>query len=198
MDKKIAKALADANVVKFGEFTLVSGMKTPVYFDLRILPSYPNSMKIVAEELSKLVKKLKADIVAGAEKAGMPLSTAVSLKTKIPMIYARKMPKSYGTGEMIEGVLQKDAKVVLIDDMTTNGFSKIKFIDGIKHAGGIVKDVFVVLDRQQGGAETLAKAGVKLHSLITSRELLAYMKEHGMIGESKYDEILDYLGGNKG
>ena len=130
MDKKIAKALADANVVKFGEFTLVSGMKTPVYFDLRILPSYPNSMKIVAEELSKLVKKLKADIVAGAETAGIPLSTAVSLKTKIPMIYARKMPKSYGTGEMIEGVLQKDAKVVLIDDMTTNGFSKIKFIDG--------------------------------------------------------------------
>src|SRR3989338_5725080 len=132
MNEKIAKALADAKVVKFGEFTLASGLKSPIYVDLRVLPSYPESMQIVAEELVKVVKKIKPDVVAGAETAGIPLSTAISIKTKIPMIYVRKRPKSYGTMEMIEGVLKKNAKVVLVDDMATNAFSKLNFIQGIR------------------------------------------------------------------
>ncbi len=197
MNEKIAKALTDANVVKFGQFTLTSGIVSPIYVDLRILPSYPDSMAIVAEELIKLVKKLKPEVVAGAETAGIPLSTAISLKTKIPMIYVRKKPKTYGTGEMIEGVLKKDAKVVLIDDMATNAFSKIKFIEGIKQAGGIVKDVVIVLDREQGGVDALNKEGVKLHSLITLKELLSYMKENNILDDNKYNKILNYLEQNK-
>ena len=197
MNEKIAKALADAQVVKFGEFTLVSGMNTPIYIDLRVLPSYPESMAAVTEELVRVVKKLKPDVVAGAETAGIPLSTAISLKTKIPMIYVRKRPKSYGTQEMIEGILNKNAKVVLIDDMATNAFSKIKFVDGIKQAGGIVDDVVIVLDREQGGAEALAKVNIKLHSLITLKELLSYMKDNNLIDDSKYNGILNYLEKNK-
>ena len=111
MNEKIAKALTDANVVKFGEFTLASNLVSPIYVDLRVLPSYLESFKTVTGELAKLVKKLKPDVVAGAETAGIPLSTAIALKTNIPMIYVRKRPKSYGTQEMIEGVLKKDAKV---------------------------------------------------------------------------------------
>ena len=197
MNEKIAKALADAKVVKFGEFTLASGLKSPIYVDLRVLPSYPESMQIVAEELVKVVKKIKPDVVAGAETAGIPLSTAISIKTKIPMIYVRKRPKSYGTMEMIEGVLKKNAKVVLVDDMATNAFSKLNFIQGIRQAGGIVNDVVIVLDREQGGVEALAKESVKLHSLITLKELLQYMKNNNLIDDDKYNEILDYLERNK-
>lgn len=197
MNEKIAKTLADINVVKFGEFTLASGLVSPIYVDLRILPSYPDAMAAVTEELVKVVKKLKPEVVAGAETAGIPLATAISLKTKMPMIYVRKRPKSYGQGEQIEGVLKKDAKVILIDDMATNAYSKIKFIEGIKHSGGIVEDVLIVLDREQGGVEALAKENVKLHSLITLKELLGYMKNNNMIDDSKYNEILDYLEQNK-
>ena len=197
MNEKIAKALADANVVRFGEFTLASGLITPIYIDLRVLPSYPESMIVVVEELVKLVKKLKPDVVAGAETAGIPLATAISLKTKIPMIYVRKRPKSYGRKEQIEGVLEKDSKVVLIDDMATNAFSKLMFIEGIKNSHGIVEDVVIVLDREQGGADALAKENVKLHSLITLKELLSYMKDNDLIDDGKYNEILDYLGRNK-
>jgi orotate phosphoribosyltransferase len=193
MNEKVAKALTDARVVKFGEFELVSGMKTPIYVDLRVIPSYPESMKVVAEELSKLVKTLKPDVVAGAETAGIPLATAISLKTKIPMIYVRKRPKRYGTMEMIEGILQKNQKVVLIDDMATNAFSKVKFVEGIRHSGGIVNDVVIVLDREQGGVEALSKEDVKLHTLITLKELLAYMKDNNLIKEDKYNEIFEYL-----
>ena len=197
MNEKVAKALTDANVVKFGEFTLASGIVSPIYVDLRVLPSYPESMATITEELVKVVKKLKPDVVAGAETAGIPLSTAISLKTKIPMIYVRKRPKSYGTKEQIEGVLEKDAKVVLIDDMATNAFSKIKFIEGIKNSGGVVEDVVIVLDREQGGVEALAKENVKMQSLITLKELLSYMKDNGLVDENRYNETLDYLEKNQ-
>lgn len=197
MNKKVAKALTDANVVKFGEFALASGITSPIYVDLRILPSYPESMDFISGEMLKIVKKLKPDVVAGAETAGIPLSTAISLKSKIPMIYVRKRPKSYGRKEQIEGVLGHGAKVVLIDDMATNAFSKLKFVEGIKNSGGVVEDVVIVLDREQGGVEVLAKDGIKLHSLITLRELLDYMKENNKIEESKYNEVLEYLEKNK-
>jgi len=197
MNEKIAKALVDANVVKFGEFTLASGIVSPIYVDLRVLPSYPDAMETVSEEMAKVIKKLDPDIVAGAETAGIPLSTAISLKTKIPMIYVRKRPKRYGTEEMIEGILKKDQKVVLIYDMTTNAYSKLKFINGIKYSGGIVNDVLIVLDREQGGVEALSKENVKLHSLITLKELLSFMKDKKLINDDKYNEILDYLEKNK-
>ncbi len=197
MNEKIAKALTDAKVVKFGEFTLASGLVSPIYVDLRILPSYPDSMAVTTEELVKVVKKLKPEVIAGAETAGIPLSTAISLKTKIPMIYVRKKQKSYGRQEQIEGVLKKDAKVILIDDMATNAYSKLKFVDGIKASGGVVEDVLIVLDREQGGVEALAKENIKLHSLITLKELLNYMKDNNMIDDDKHKDILDYLEQNK-
>ena len=197
MNEKVAKALVDANVVKFGEFTLVSGLKTPIYVNLRVLPSYPESMEAVTEELVKAVKKIKPDIVAGAETAGIPLSTAITLKTKIPMIYVRKRPKGYGMDKLIEGELKEGQKVALVDDMATNAFSKLAFIDGIRQAGGIVNDAVIVLDREQGGADALAKENVKLHSLITLKELLSYMKDNNLIDDDKYNEILDYLEKNR-
>jgi len=197
MNEKIAKALVDASVVKFGDFTLASGIKSSIYVNLRVVPSYPESFAIIIEELSKVVKKIKPDVVAGAETAGIPLAAAISLKTKIPMIYVRKRPKGYGMNQLIEGELEKGKKVVLVDDMATNAFSKLAFIEGIRQAGGIVNDVVIVLDREQGGTEALAKENVKLHSLITLKELLNYMNINNMIEDSKYNETLNYLEQNK-
>ena len=164
---------------------------------LRVLPSYPDAMETVSEEMAKKIKEFNPDIVAGAETAGIPFSTAISLKTKIPMIYVRKRPKRYGTEEMIEGILEKGQKVVLVDDMTTNAYSKLKFINGIKYSGGIVNDVLIILDREQGGVEALSKENVKLNSLITLKELLSFMKDKNLIDDKKYNEILDYLEKNK-
>ena len=197
MNEKIAKALVDASVVKFGDFTLASGIKSSIYVNLRVVPSYPESFAIIIEELSKVVKKIKPDVVAGAETAGIPLAAAISLKTKIPMIYVRKRPKGYGMNQLIEGELEKGKKVVLVDDMATNAFSKLAFIEGIRQAGGIVNDVVIVLDREQGGAEALAKENVKLHSLITLKEQLNYMKDNNLIDDSKYNGTLNYLEQNK-
>lgn len=193
MKTNIAKALFDAKVVKFGLFTYVSGKRGPVYVDVRTLPSYPESMKTVTDGMSKEIEKLKPDVIAGAETAGIPLAAVVSSKTMIPMVYVRKKPKSYGTKSKVEGVLNKGDRVVLIDDMITDGGSKMDFIDGVRSVGGVVDDLFVVLDREQGGSEALSSVGVELHSLITLKDMLEYMKKNKSIREEDYRSVLDYL-----
>jgi len=138
MKDKLAKALCDAKIMKFGLFSLASGRKSPVYVDVRVLPSFPKSFSLAIDELAKKVKELKVDVVAGAETAGIPLATAISLKTKLPMIYVRKRPKSYGTMEMIEGVLKKDAKVIAgkvypanVTTNSENGVSDFEKLDPV-------------------------------------------------------------------
>ena len=190
---KIAKALCDAGVLKTGLFTYASGKRGPVYVDIRVLPSYPKSMQLVTYKLAEVVKKIKPDVVAGAETAGIPLAAVVSIKTGIPMVYVRKKPKEHGTKAQIEGILEDGKKTVLIDDMMTDGGSKLNFINGIRDAKGIVEDAVIVLDREQGGAETLKNVGVRLHSLITLKELLAYMKSKKLIPEKEFDNIMLYL-----
>lgn len=194
---KIAKALVDANVVKFGEFVLASGAKSPIYVDLRILPSFPEPFQLIADELAKAVKALDINVVAGAETAGIPYAAAIALKSSLPMVYVRKQPKGYGTMSMIEGVLNKDDKVVLVDDLATGGYSKLRFVEGIQKAGAIVNDVLIVLDREQGCKEALEEKGIALHSLITLKELLKYMKSKELVTAEKYKEILRYLEENK-
>lgn len=191
---RIGKALAGANVIKFGEFTYVSGKKGPIYVDMRLLPSTPSAMDEVTDELASLVTRLKPDVIAGAETAGIPLAAVVSFKTGIPMVYVRKKPKEYGGKSRIEGFIGHGDKVVLIDDMITDGGSKKTFIDGIREANGVITDTIVVLDRQQGGGETLEQDDVKLHSLINLGELLEYMKDNSLLDNNKYEEVLEYLG----
>ncbi len=189
----IAKAICDVNVVKFGDFMLASGRRSPVYIDLRILPSFPEQFGVVIGEMAKLVKKLGVDVIAGAETAGIPLAAAIAIKAGIPMVYVRKRPKDYGTRSQIEGVLNNGNKAVLIDDLITDGNSKIGFVEGIKRQGGIIEDILVILDREQGGKEMLEKNGLKLHSLIKLRDLLSYMKENNLVTEEKFNEVMDYL-----
>jgi len=193
MKDKLAKALCNANIMKFGLFSLASGRKSPVYVDVRVLPSSPASFSLAIDELVKKVKALKVDVVAGAETAGIPIAAAIALKAKLPMIYVRKRPKSYGTMSFIEGVLEKDQKAVLIDDMITDGKSKMRFIEGIKKEGAVCEDVLVILDREQGGTENLSAENLKLHSLITLKELLEYMKKNELVDEDNYNITMNYL-----
>jgi len=187
----VLQALADANVVKFGEFTLVSGEKSPIYVDLRTLPSNPQAFDTVTTGLAELAKG--ATVLAGIETAGIPLAAAMAIKLKKPMIYVRKKQKEYGTKSRIEGILTPSDKVLLVDDLMTRGTSKMDSIEAVKEAGNDVKDLAIVLDREQGGAEELAKIGVKLHKLVTLKELLTYMAGKKLITSEQHKKVLDYL-----
>jgi|ETNmetMinimDraft_2_1059921.scaffolds.fasta_scaffold06841_3 orotate phosphoribosyltransferase len=193
MSKEIAQSLNDAGVMKFGLFTLASNRTSPVYIDIRILPSTPKAFDAIVDALVEKVKALKVDVVAGCETAGIPIAAAIAIKAGMPMIYVRKRAKGYGTNSMIEGVLKKGQKVVLIDDMITNGKSKIGFVEGVRKEGAVVSDCLVILDREQGGSDTLAEVDLKLHSLITLNEFLEFMKESGGVDEDNYNITKKYL-----
>ena len=194
MDKnKVLEALTNANVVRFGEFTLVSGETSPIYVDLRVLPSYPESFDTVTSAMAELVKKTGADVIAGMETAGIPLSTAIALKLKKPMVYVRKKPKAYGTHSRIEGMLREGDKVVLVDDLMTRGTSKVDFIKPVRDAA-TVSDLVIVLDREQGGEDVMVQNKVTLHKLVTLKELLSYMVDKGFISQDQYSKVLVYLG----
>jgi len=194
MDKnKVLEALTNANVVRFGEFTLVSGETSPIYVDLRVLPSYPESFDTVTSAMAELVKKTGADVIAGMETAGIPLSTAIALKLKKPMVYVRKKPKAYGTHSRIEGMLREGDKVVLVDDLMTRGTSKVDSIKPVRDAA-TVSDLVIVLDREQGGEDVMVQNKVTLHKLVTLKELLSYMVDKGFISQDQYSKVLVYLG----
>ncbi len=193
MIEEVAGALCDARVVRFGVFTYVSGRKGPIYVDMRVLPSTVPAMDAVTDAMAETVDKLGPDILAGAETAGIPLAAVLSMKTGIPMVYVRKKPKEHGTRSQVEGFLDDGQGVLLIDDMITDGGSKLGFIAGIREAGGEVSAALVVLDRLQGGSATLSGAGVGLHSLITLPELLDYMVAEGLLERERYDEVVSYL-----
>ena len=130
--QKIADILLSIGCVNINfknKFTLTSGKKSPVYVDCRKLVSFPKEREIIINEMSKQIKsKYKNQIVvAGGETAGIPYSSYISQKLKLPMVYIRKKPKGFGKGKIIEGEFKKKSKSVLIEDMATVGGSKIHF-----------------------------------------------------------------------
>ena len=196
MDNLYAK-LFDCGCVKFGEFKLKSGIMSPVYVDFRTLVTYPDVLKSVAQAILGVMKGLSYDRVAGIPYAGLPLGVAVSLEGGVPMLYARQEQKSHGTARRIEGDYQAGETVVVIDDIITDGASKIEAIEPLEEARLIVKDVVIVLDREQGGAAKLADAGYTLHSVGTLSQVLESLVRQGKVTQEKRDEVARFIAENQ-
>jgi uridine monophosphate synthetase len=196
MDNLYAK-LFDCGCIKFGEFKLKSGIMSPVYVDMRTLVSYPDVLKSVAEAMLGIMKSLSYDRVAGIPYAGLPLGVAVSLEGGIPMLYPRKEAKSYGTAKLIEGAYNAGETVVVVDDIITDGASKIEAIAPLQEVGLVVKDVVIVLDREQGGAAKLAQAGYTLHSIGTLSQILESLVRQGKVSAEKQAEVARFIAENQ-
>ena len=171
---ELADGLLEAGCVKFGQFTLKSGLLSPIYLDLRLLVGYPRLLEQVARSYLPLLRSLTFDRLAALPYAALPIGAALSLQGGWPLIYPRKEVKAYGTKAEIEGVYVSGERLVVIDDLATTGGSKFEAIDKLVAAGLQVSDVVVLIDRQSGAAAALAKAGYRLHSVFTLRQLLDY------------------------
>ena len=193
MKKDIALALHEIGAIKFGEFTLKSGMKSPIYIDLRVLISYPKVLKLVSDAITGLAKDLKFDVIAGIPYTALPIATAISIDQGWPMVYARKEVKDYGTKKKLEGVYKEGQTALIIDDLITTGGSKFETIEPFEASGLKITDFVVLVDREQGGGRKLEEKGYKFHSVIGINELLDILKEEGKISEEDYNRSKKFI-----
>ncbi len=194
---ELYEKLFDAGCIKFGEFKLKSGIISPVYCDFRGLVSHPALLKEVGEALAARAKQIGCDRIAGIPYAGLPLGVATSMAGDIPMIYPRKEAKDYGTKKLIEGTFCDEDKVLVIDDIITDGASKIEAIAPLKDAGLVVSDVLIILDREQGGDKILANAGYKLHSLGKLSEVLDALVVSGKVEPAMREKVSEFIKANQ-
>src|SRR5512139_3594386 len=191
----LADALLDAGCIKFGSFTLKSGLQSPIYIDLRQIITYPRLLEQIGAAYLPILQQLTFDRIAGLPYAAIPIATAVSLQGNYPMIYPRKEVKTYGTKADIEGEYHAGETVVVIDDLATTGGSKFEAIEKLTGVGLVVKDVVVLVDRQSGAKESLAQAGYNMYAVLTISQLLDYWEEHGKVDKEKIAETRNFLKG---
>jgi len=175
----LADGLLSAGCIKFGQFTLKSGLISPIYIDLRRIITHPRLLAQVGDAYLPLLKELQFARIAGLPYAAIPIATAISLAGAYPMLYPRKEVKTYGTKAEIEGEYNAGETVVVIDDLATTGGSKFEAIEKLTAVGLLVRDVVVLVDRQSGAKQSLAEAGYTLHAVLTISELLDYWEQTG-------------------
>jgi uridine monophosphate synthetase len=217
--KEIVRALYKHGMIKtwFRDnprgWTLVSGIWSPLYIQLRPLSSYPELLKKVGDALGRLIKAecIGVNRIIGVATAGIPIATAVSLEANIPSCFTRKLEgvrsladfnrfvKDYGEHSMIEGVLEDGDAVGIVDDLITKFDSKVlaikqlefeRAVRGLKHV--TCSDVIVVLDREQGAKEIAKEYGIELHSLIPFMSKGAEWLK-GDLADQEYEFIVNYL-----
>ena len=193
--EELALKLAEIGAVKFGLFTLKSGLKSPVYIDLRVLVSYPDALKMIGKALGEKAEEenLEFDLIAGIPFAAISIATAVSLEKNWRMVFPRKEQKEHGTKAKVERKYSKGEKVLVIDDLITNGASKFEAIAPLEKEGLKVKDILVVVDREQGGAKELLKEGYHLHSVFKVTELLEILNKNNKIDQIHYESAKEYF-----
>jgi uridine monophosphate synthetase len=189
----LADELLAAGCIKFGDFTLKSGVQSPIYIDLRQIITYPKLLEQIGVAYLSLLKDLKFDRIAGLPYAAIPIATAISLAGSYPMIYPRKEVKTYGTKAEIEGEYHAGETVVVIDDLATTGGSKFEAIEKLTGVGLVVKDVVVLVDRQSGAKESLEQAGYSMHAVLTIGQLLEYWEEAGKVETEKIEKTRKFL-----
>lgn len=189
----LAEGLLDAGCIKFGEFTLKSGLKSPIYIDLRQIITYPKLLEQIGQAYLPLLNELKFERLAGLPYAAIPIATAISLAGNYPMIYPRKEAKAYGTKAEIEGEYHAGETAVIIDDLATTGGSKFEAIEKLTGAGLLVKDVVVLVDRQSGAKESLEQAGYAMHAVLTISALLEYWESNGKVDKEKIAATREFL-----
>lgn len=153
-----------------GEFKLRSGQISNEYFDKYRFESQPTLLNAIAEQMSSLIPP-DTEVLAGLEVGGIPIATALSLKTGLPIVFVRKKAKDYGTCQLAEGVTIKGKKVCIIEDVITTGGQVHLSAEDLRREGAQLSDVLCVIDRGSDSIQKMKEKGLNLHPLFTMAEL---------------------------
>ncbi|MEY2936125.1 MAG: orotate phosphoribosyltransferase [Pseudomonadota bacterium] len=159
-----------------GEFRLRSGATSAEYFDKYRFESRPDLLRAIARHLAPLVPP-GTEVLAGLELGGVPIATALSLETGLPVAFVRKEAKSYGTCRVAEGAEVANRRVLIVEDVVTSGGQIVKSTEELRALGAAVSCAVCVIDREAGGVESLAQSGLRLLALFTKSELEASTAE---------------------
>jgi uridine monophosphate synthetase len=195
--KKLVLDLYEIEAIKFGQFKLKSGIISPFYIDLRVAVSYPKVLVAIAELIYAKINTLNFDFICGVPYNAIPIASIIAAHHLIPMVMRRKEAKEYGTKKMIEGVFASKQKCLVIDDIITSGSSIFETIEPITAAGLVVKDVAVLVDREQNGETKLAGKGYNLHAVVTISQMLAILLEAAKIDLATAEQIKQFLQKNQ-
>jgi uridine monophosphate synthetase len=197
--RAFADALLATGAVKFGAFRLKLHEKqpdaplSPIYVDLRTLRSFPDALDDAVLTLVEMIaaRSLVFDLYADVPQAATPLVAVLAHITRVGMITPREA-KTHGAGDAINGAFTPGQTALVIDDLVTRAESKIEAIHVLEAHGLLVRDVAVLVDREQGGAEQLAAAGYNLHAAVTLSQLLDHWRATAGIDEATYERVREY------
>ena len=191
--KEFATFLYEKKIIRFGDFTLASGTKSPYYIDLRLIPSFPHYYRKMIKGLQNLIAE---DIgfenfhsLVSVPTGGLVVAASLATEIVKPLIYVRKQAKEHGTGKAVEGVTCQDMKLLMIEDVVTSGGSVINAIKSIKEEKMIVTDAYAIVDRMEGATQALRDEGVKLHSLLTINDITQVLYDQKLITEDILNQV---------
>ncbi|EEB16626.1 conserved hypothetical protein [Pediculus humanus corporis] len=199
MENKLEKLiirLFEIEVVKFGNYKLKSGVFSPIYFDLRVIVSHPDLMKLLTDLLVELIQKSvneKFQHVCGVPYTALPMATLVSVNVDKSMLIRRKEVKDHGTRKMIEGRFNKGDNCIIIEDVVSSGSSILETVQELKSEGLKVSNAIVVLDREQGGVKNLQDQGLHVNILMSLDKILETLVKHKKISEETFKEVKEYV-----
>ncbi len=181
------------NCILFGKYRLTSGLISPYYIDLRKVPSYPNLFREVIKAYVEQVSKLEPETIAGIATAGLPIASVIAYKLNLPLLYVRKDVKKHGTSRVVEGVVRRGSRTVVIDDVATTGGSIVAATNELRNLGADVRYAVVLIDREQGAREELRRLGIELKAVMRVTELIEVLRNEGLISEGTYKEVINYV-----
>jgi len=198
--KEFAIFLHQNDIIKFGDFTLASGKKSSYYIDLRLVASFPHIFRKMTKNLQKLVSEKTGldnfDGLVAVPTGGLVIGSALAIETVKPLIYVRNKPKDYGTTKSIEGKISAGMKVVMVDDVMTTGTSVLNGINQLKEAGLLVSDLYVIINRLEGGDKALSDIGVQTHQLTDILEITDILFQEKLIDKEIFEKIKNQVNRN--
>ena len=188
------------NIIRFGNFTLASGKNSSYYVDLRLIPSYPHQFRKMIKNLQNLIVEKTGlddfDCLASVPTGGLVVTSALAIEIVKPLIYVRSKPKEHGTTKSIEGKISAGMKVVMVDDVMTTGTSVLNGINQLKEAGLLVSDLYVIINRLEGGDKALSDIGVQTHQLTDILEITDILFQEKLIDKEIFEKIKNQVNRN--
>src|SRR5512139_4193231 len=195
--KQVGILLIKNNAIKFGDYILASGKKSPYYIDLRQTISSPITMDWIANAFTRIILneigRDRIDKILGVPTAGVPFATVVSQKLSLPLIYCRQARKEHGVRKKVEGTLERNDRVLIVDDLITTGESVIEGAEVVRDQGGVVNELVVLLDREQGGQEKLRSFRIEPHVLFKISDAMVWLHKVGLIEDEIYETVKKYV-----